>query len=397
MFDLLNKLHLSTNNKIKSSTYKIIENIIHKLLLIKRDYKNNQIYKTFNVKKEFIKEQFQTNALFNSHYIDNVIKEDIILKSKYIHTYSFDLLNRNIKVHFILYDNFPDMNFKKYIEQIYNMLYLLIPYSNIKCSKKLEINIIFTEFKKVMPRENHTILNSKHVNSGISYSCNESGNILIYRYEEWYKVLIHEIIHSLGLDFSNQNNNILFEKMNNRFCVRSNFYIYETYTEFWAILLHTIYKYSEILNSTYKYEIKNNIQHFIILINNEIKFSMYQTIKILWYMNTNYNNIINPNMCSQRYSYKEDTNVFSYYILKFILLYFYEDFIMWCNINNENLINFQKTNNNIILFDKFIQQYYKNELMINDIRINEDILSNLIDKNKIKNNELFTMRMSLYG
>ena len=41
-----------------------------------------------------------------------------------------------------------------------------------------------------------------HVNSGYTYTCKENNEIVIYREEEWLKVLIHESFHAYGLDFS---------------------------------------------------------------------------------------------------------------------------------------------------------------------------------------------------
>ena len=54
--------------------------------------------------------------------------------------------------------------------------------------------------------------------------------------------------------------------------------------------------------------------------------------------------------------YKEKTNVFPYYILKMILLYNTNDFILWCKKNNTyNILNFDKTPktfNSLFLFPK---------------------------------------------
>ena len=67
------------------------------------------------------------------------------------------------------------------------------------------------------------------------------------------------------------------------------------------------------------------------------------------------------NIIKRNYLYKEDTNVFAYYIIKTILLYQYDDFFKWCGTNNLNLINFKKTNKNIELFCEFIVNNYENK------------------------------------
>jgi len=57
------------------------------------------------------------------------------------------------------------------------------------------------------------------VNSGLTTSCTGSvGEILIYRKEEFLKVLVHELIHRAGLEWSHQTNTPSFE----------------SYVEYWA-------------------------------------------------------------------------------------------------------------------------------------------------------------------
>ena len=48
--------------------------------------------------------------------------------------------------------------------------------------------------------------------------------------------------------------------------------------------------------------------------------------------------------------YKENTNVFPYYFVKCILMYYCEDFLIWNNENNTSLLRFNKTNNNLQQF-----------------------------------------------
>ena len=66
--------------------------------------------------------------------------------------------------------------------------------------------------------------------------------LLIYRKEEWFKVLIHELFHVLGLDFSviNYDNNkeILRKHFNN---INSDLLISEAYCELWATILNSCF------------------------------------------------------------------------------------------------------------------------------------------------------------
>lgn len=54
--------------------------------------------------------------------------------------------------------------------------------------------------------------------------------------------------------------------------------------------------------------------------------------------------------------YKEDTNVLCYYIIKNVLLFFYDDFFEWCLLNNNNVLKFDKTHDNLDKFYKFVKK-----------------------------------------
>ena len=64
---------------------------------------------------------------------------------------------------------------------------------------------------------------------------------------------------------------------------------------------------------------------------------------MLNHMNMNYDMLYKNDKTSKygKILYKENTNVFCYYIIKTIMLFFYDDFFKWCNLNNSNLIKFE--------------------------------------------------------
>ena len=62
--------------------------------------------------------------------------------------------------------------------------------------------------------------------------------IVIYRDEEWFKVLIHELFHNLDLDFSTMNISKIRQKLLYKFEIKSKYNIYETYCEIWARILN---------------------------------------------------------------------------------------------------------------------------------------------------------------
>ena len=78
-----------------------------------------------------------------------------------------------------------------------------------------------------------------NINGGYTYGgCHNSNEITIYRQEEWFKVLIHELFHNLDLDFSTLNIDRWREKMFDIFGIESEYNIYETYCETWARILN---------------------------------------------------------------------------------------------------------------------------------------------------------------
>lgn len=67
----------------------------------------------------------------------------------------------------------------------------------------LSIFIVTNNNRKVFPEDN--IIDARHVNNAVTVTYNTGGVktkfVFIYRYEDMYKVLIHELIHYLDKDF----------------------------------------------------------------------------------------------------------------------------------------------------------------------------------------------------
>ena len=92
--------------------------------------------------------------------------------------------------------------------------------------------------------------------------------------------------------------------------------------------------------------------------------------------------------------YKEQTNVFAYYIIVAILIANFNNFILWCVDNNTNLFDFKKTNASTENFVTFIYKNYKNNELLKMIVGLEKRL-----ENRTTNDELLltTMRMTVIG
>ena len=168
----------------------------------------------------------------------------------------------------------------------------------------------------------------------------ETSDGMIFNFSEAELVRIDTEQYELS-KFSDINNEKMHECILNIFKVNSEVNLFEAYTEFWALIIHTIFC------SFYLIQDKHNINLFLKtaanLIYIERSYSFFQMVKILDYMGIKYNNLHSTDNISvtlKDMCYKDKTNVLCYYIIKLVLLDNYQDFFMWCLENNINLLMF---------------------------------------------------------
>ena len=289
---------------------------------------------------------------FNSRWIDSEIKQHIFNNSSYKLGYKFHINKRRINVNFVLENDIHKDIYCNYIKDIMTWISIADKYSCNSCGKELNLYIYMTNIKKHLPRNRWDTISSMEVNSGLSDMCRRQSEIIIFRKEEWFKLLIHETFHNYGLDFSVMNINKLTSIMKNHFHIESEFLMFETYTEFWARLINVMF-------CTFK--IENNVKFtdfymfFQVLYYYERLFSILQCCKILSFMNLTFDMLINKKDKSLSLQlYKESTNVFPYYIAMSILMIDPINFVNWCGENNINIFRFQKTDETIISFGNYI-------------------------------------------
>ena len=434
-------------------------------------------------------------SLFKSTYIPTKIADYIKEYAKIVVEYKCDLGNgKNVKVKFILFDSSHyELNnirkkgasyFKQCVLKIYIWLKVLSKYSHAECGKNLECFIYLTPFKRKLPscsgfetssnmyhyadlpeneinddgnddmrgagKKNDRVISPSHVNGGLSDICQIDGRIIVYRREEWFKVLIHESMHNYGLDFSTLDLSMANKKLHSIFSIQTDVKIFESYCEIWARIMNVFFEsYFEINRHSRKLftplttrkKFINKIhsqhkQHFVSIKNghghgrghghghghghgdvntgitdkkerflnlfydnlqHESVFSIFQCVKVLNFMGLDYNIISNCN--DENYTivkklYKEQTNVFAYYIIVAILIANFNNFILWCVDNNTNLFDFKKTNASTENFVTFIYKNYKNNELLKMIVGLEKRL-----ENRTTNDELLltTMRMTVIG
>jgi hypothetical protein len=347
--------------------------------------------------------------------------------------------------------------FKHCVLKIYIWLKVLSKYSDVECGKNLECFFYFTPFKRKLPSDSDSespsnmyhysepvgggdggVIGASHVNGGLSNICQADGHIIVYRKEEWFKVFIHETMHNYGLDFAVLDEILVSnKKLQSIFSVQTDIKIFESYCETWARVMNVFFEsYFEVNRqsrslftpmSTRKKIInnihKNHKQHFISVsasvsvknktgfkdkkerfltifydnMQHEAVFSIFQCVKILNYMGLDYNIIstcTDANYIIVKKLYKEQTNVFAYYVIVAILIANFNNFILWCIDNNTNLFNFKKETASVDDFIAFISKNYKNNDLLNMVVSMEKRLENKAQDDEVL---LTTMRMSVLG
>ena len=257
----------------------------------------------------------------------------------------------------------PVSTISQYIKRIYMWLYIADHYACHKCSKTMNINLYLTEHTKLLPGPG-SVIGRPNVNTAYTTSCSESTDICIFREQEWFKVLIHETFHNLGLDFSEMRNTTADDQIGKMFKVDADIRLFEAYCETWAEIVNAMFI------SFFSTKIKHNFAIMMSKLDNmlqkEAQFSMFQCAKVLSFNNNMvYTDLFNE---SKRRHYREDSHVLSYYIIKALLLYNKNQFIGWCVSNNKVLLDFNKTTKGVDSFCGLIRSLYTNQIYINAMR-----------------------------
>ena len=387
--------------KNKESEQKIQNKIFNKLFLDIREA--DKYVKTLNAFDNCLsgivldiksKKGLALPSTYRNDYFPQEIRKEIETKTFNKILYYCVLNERKITLAFFTFKN--ETNFAiydKYAKQVFMLIAILTHYSSSECSKSLNIFIYLTDFKRIIPDNNYTILGSYNVNGGFTTTCDKNSEIVVYRKEEWFKVLIHEAFHNLGLDFSKMNTNQFHSKIKQLFPINSKFNIFESYCEFWARILNSAFcSYNVIDNKNDKDAFKTFLDFFIQI---ERLFSLFQCNKILKFLGISYQNLYetdNGSHIARENLYKETTNVFAYYIVTAFLLDNYVNVMNWCNKNNLSCFKFNNSQRNLDLFYNLIENSYKRNEFLKNLMCVSNYASKLNKKtnknNKLANNQI---------
>jgi hypothetical protein len=334
---------------------------------------------------------------FTANSFPQQVREHIDTHTLYHLSYTFSLYGRTIVIHFLVEENNPHLRielYNEYVEKILVWLFIVNEHTSRTCSSTIDLYLYMTSLRKTLPGSNMDILNQNHVNTGFTYTCRPNAEIVIFRKEEWFKVLMHETMHSFALDFSDMkcdsaNNHIL-----TIFKVNSEVNLFEAYTEFWAEIMNAVFCSFYLMNN--KLDSEEFLTHFEFFIRLEITFKFFQMIKTLDFMGLTYKDLFLSHQKShvlRQTFYKEKSNILAYYILTTILISSYQSFLAWCDTNNLSLLHFKKTTSNLDGFCQYISKNYKSKNMLSSV----DCMQTFFAKQKKASNRFImsNMRMTL--
>lgn len=278
--------------------YEQIKKTIKKL----NDTELNEIYEIlFNVKN---KRRDLHDLLYENSFVSIDIQQNAESSDMYLYEYSNSFLD--IKIYYFIEEQEKIKNLLRHIIRVVQIIKKIYNKNN-----KANIIIFCSKQKKYLSRSEFIM--PVNTNSGSSI---DSIYVRVWRFEEILKVLFHELVHYYKIDtdsFSNEAN-LLNKKIINEFKIDGYDRCNEAFTELIAVTLHSIYL-SCILNI----DVKKLLEY-------ELLFSLFQTKKILKHFkktepefNDIKNRLINP---------KQTTSVFSYYVIKTLLLLNHEIFVL---------------------------------------------------------------------
>lgn len=345
-------------------------------------YKKNIEVNDKNREEIINKMHVKVLTAYNSKHVLNDLKK--VIK---VCEYSFDIHKINFHISFLILKKEDERILDNYVKIMIKNLHFLINFKGIDVNS-IKFIILLSNAKKEKNENKRLVLDATNVNTGVTIACQKDGFIFLYRKEELIKVFIHEVIHSMCIDFADVSiNNKMIKTLKEMFNVKSDFRINEAYTEFWANIINTLFVSAEISESNFNIFYEN----FIFLNMIEKIFAIHQLVSVLDYMSLTYEDLINK---VNTHKYQEKTNVFAYFILKCIWLVNSKFFFKYMLDLNNGLITANSNAKNFYKLVAKTKNYYKNK---NFLKLYDKIqkkyvkLSKKYDYDIIKN----SLRMSI--
>jgi hypothetical protein len=210
-------------------------------------------------------------------------------------------------------------------------------------------------------------------------------DIIIYRKQELLKSIFHELIHFHQMDFrtippQSENTILAYLKKTHNIAENNEYLLYECVTETLANILNNIYSSNT-----------KNLQDFQTHFIDELLFSTFQVAKILRLCK--YNSweefaILDKHTHNHTKQFKQDSCVFSYYILKLYILLNIDEY--WNTILDKQL-KFIPTEDNFIKLINIFEQGRNNKELA---RMINALLNSKLTKKNAKKHINKTLRMT---
>jgi hypothetical protein len=296
------------------------------------------------------------------HLLEPAIKTAIENQLKTFQKMTFSIGNRHFDIYMSFMRDGGGKIGRKWIQYIYMWLHIANHFAVPSCSTHLSIYLYYTDLKKTLPDNDGQVIEADHANTAFTFACNLPGKtgkneIYVYRLEEWFKVFVHETIHSFAIDFAAMNQTDVQSRITKEIykvpCHDLRFY--ESYTETWAELIQSMFAVfienlsnSSNLSVSNHHDNNNNSDEKLVLkfeeyIGYEAAFSAFQCVKVLDHFGLAYSDLFN----GAASHYKESTPVFAYYVIKSVFMNHADDYIRWTMENNQGSLQFKKTATNI--------------------------------------------------
>ena len=336
------------------------------------------------------------SVLFHSLLINSYTSFEIIqdLEENIKKLYTFSILWKGKKIDNFLYlymynNKTSENNIKRIGTEIIKRILFFNEF--LQTDKLPSKFIVFlTDNKKEIDEDVISKMHFKTLN--INTAVTNGLDIIIYRQEELLKSIFHELIHFHNLDFRTTPPKLISYLMKTHNINAENKYtLFESVTESLANILNNIFQ-------------SRDIKHFESNLESEIMFSTMQIAKILsicgykkWKEfakldsssgsgsgnSSSSDTIHNHNKRNPYKQFKQDSCVFSYYILKFYIMLSLDTYFKNCLDLKLKFIQTEDSFNKLIdLFDSSRHNKYL-ENIINNILGNKN---NKLYNNKINNN-----------
>jgi len=349
------------------------------------------------------------------------VSDYIYQNSSYAFHFSTRVKNRTVKVIFVTSHTDPTSHintYSQYFDRMMIWFHIAFKYSSDACGANISVYIYDTPLQKSLPKHRSEILGKSHANTAYTYACptmsrvrrttrsissDMESEIILFRHEEWFKVFIHETFHMLGMDFSGiPNIDAARNVVRDRFPVESNMEICEAYTETWATIINTCICSHFCLEQLGKVTFVSYVE---VLLGFEAAWRIFQMHKILRFMGLTYSDLYLKSKKAKLVRtnlYREDTNIFAYYVITAHLLVNYGDFMEWCSVNNGvgGNMSFHNTDANIMSFARLIVKLQSTLSTKNSIKEigSKRCFNAILDATEVVEHEPWvseTMRMSV--